>query len=176
MHLQMTCTLRYEAQIYASPRPPQLRVPNAASIMHPRPRLSKSMESCRWQKVLVSCAMILGPAPSEVLSHEQEFSSGTCTRAANSSGSAGLVRRPICTIVACHAADQRRDVVRVAVAEESGAGFSAAVDRRVPSLRLRDMADNLDLESRAASAEPRPRIRTGKDIEVCPNRTQPQFS
>jgi hypothetical protein len=39
-----------------------------------------------------------------------------------------------------------------------------------------NIVENLDLESRAASAEPRPRIRMGKDIEVCPNRIRPEFS
>lgn len=39
-----------------------------------------------------------------------------------------------------------------------------------------NIVENLDLESRAASAEPRPRIRTGKDIEVCPNRIRTEFS
>ena len=90
-------------------------------------------------------------------------------------GQRGLVRRAIRTIAACHAFDQRGDVVRVAVAEESGAGFSAAVDRRVPSLRLRDVADKLDFESPAAGAAPRPRMRTGKGIEVNPNRIPSQI-
>jgi hypothetical protein len=61
------------------------------------------------------------------------------------------------------------DVGRAAGAEESGAGNSAAVDRRVPSLCLQIVTVNLDLDSRAPRGESRLRIRTGQDIEVYPN-------
>jgi hypothetical protein len=52
-----------------------------------------------------------------------------------------------------------RKVGQVNGAEDSGAGSSVAVDRRVPSLCLRIVTVNLDLNSRVASALPWPGVR-----------------